>query len=138
MTDTEIDELEEAIDATRRVYTLETATANRVEEIRNVARMLALKSGSSTIAEQIINLRMRARTYAAAYAPHRDHLCEIRLRMAGDRHRELPLNRAEQFPYLLISLALEAHHLEFLDGGIVGRRRVHGDAGDQQRRAEIA
>lgn len=73
MSEAEIDELEEAIRATRRVYTLETATANRVGEIQNVARMLALKSGSSTIAEQIINLRTRTAPYYAAALSRDDH-----------------------------------------------------------------
>lgn len=72
MSNADIDELEEAILATRRVYWLESAIPSRVTTIQDVCRILALRCGSSALGDQIINLRARTAPYYAAALARND------------------------------------------------------------------
>ncbi|MDB6181269.1 GntR family transcriptional regulator [Paracoccus fistulariae] len=66
MTDADIDDLEEAILATRRVYWVESEIPSRVTTIQGVSRILAERCGSEALCEQLINLRARTAPYYAA------------------------------------------------------------------------
>ncbi|WP_374632481.1 GntR family transcriptional regulator [Paracoccus sp. (in: a-proteobacteria)] len=72
MTDADIDDLEEAIRATRRVYWVDTQIPSRVTTIQEVSRILAERCGSRTICEQLINLRARTAPYYAAALARND------------------------------------------------------------------
>lgn len=66
MTDADIDELEDAIRATRRFYWDESEIPSRVTTIQAVSRILAERCGSDGLCEQLINLRARTAPYYAA------------------------------------------------------------------------
>lgn len=72
MSSADIDELEEAILATRRVYWVESEILNRVATIQQVPRLLAQRCGSVTLGDQIINLRARTAPYYAAALARND------------------------------------------------------------------
>lgn len=72
MSNADIDELEQAILATREVYWLETAISSRVTTIQHVARLLAQGCGSKTLGDQLINLRARTAPYYAAALARND------------------------------------------------------------------
>lgn len=60
------DALAAAIQTTRSIYRLETAIPERVAAIQAVAHLLATRCGSTTLADQILNLRTRTAPYYAA------------------------------------------------------------------------
>lgn len=72
MSDADIDEIEQAILATREVYWLETAISSRVTTIQHVARLIAQGCGSNTLGDQIMNLRARTAPYYAAALARND------------------------------------------------------------------
>lgn len=72
MSDSDLDELQAVIRATRRVYTLEVPIPLRVAAIQEVARVLAAGCRSNTIEEQIINLRTRTAPFYAAALSRND------------------------------------------------------------------
>ena len=72
MSEADIDDLEEAIRATRRVYWVDSEVPSRVTTIQNVSRILAERCGSTALCEQLINLRARTAPYYAAALARND------------------------------------------------------------------
>jgi DNA-binding GntR family transcriptional regulator len=66
MHEADFDRLEATIRATRQVYIMGTVITDRVAAIQSVAKALAERSGSSILAEQIVNLRTRTAPFYAA------------------------------------------------------------------------